>query len=131
MRLNSDLVELCTRALQGDLKDVQIEWDPRVALGVVMSAGGYPEAYAKGSVISGLDAADSDRVKTFHAGTRMQDDKCVTNGGRVLCVTALGENVYAAQATAYDAVGRIHWDGVYYRTDIGYRAVNREKHLTI
>ena len=92
-----------------------------------MSAVGYPESYEKGREISGFDAVDSDTVKAFHAGTRLSDGKCVTDGGRVLCVTALGDTVYEAQETAYNAVGRIHWDGVYYRTDIGYRAVNRER----
>lgn len=127
MRLKTDLLDLCDNALDGNLQQASIEWDPRVALGVVMVATGYPEAYEKGRIISGLDQAESDSVKTFHAGTRIQNNNIVTDGGRVLCVTALGESTFEAQEKAYYAVGHIHWDGVYYRTDIGYRAISREK----
>lgn len=127
MRLQSDLVELCEAALQGHLHDVEAQWDSRAALGVVMAAGGYPGSYRKGDVIAGLEGVDSDTVKVFHAGTREDRGNVVTNGGRVLCVTALGDTVYEAQERAYQAVGHIRWDGVYYRTDIGYRAVIRER----
>ncbi len=127
MRLRSDLLELCDAALGRRLQDTQAEWDTRAALGVVMAAGGYPGDYRKGDVISGLDGLDCDTVKVFHAGTGGKHGRVLTNGGRVLCVTALGDDVYEAQSRAYDAVGRIHWDGVYYRTDIGFRAVARER----
>jgi phosphoribosylamine--glycine ligase len=126
MRLKSDLAELCIAALDGRLDEVTAEWDPRAALGVVMAAGGYPGSYEKGHTIEGLALADSDITKVFHAGTSMDDDRVITSGGRVLCVTALGDDVTRAQASAYEAVSKIHWDGVYFRTDIGYRAVLRE-----
>lgn len=127
MRLQSDLVALCEAALERRLHEVQAQWDSRAALGVVMAAGGYPGSYRKGDVIAGLDGVDSDSVKVFHAGTREDRGHIVTNGGRVLCATALGDTVYEAQERAYQAVGHIRWDGVYYRTDIGYRAVIRER----
>lgn len=127
MRLQSDLVALCEAALQGRLHEVQAQWDSRAALGVVMAAGGYPGNYRNGDVIAGLDGVDSDTVRVFHAGTREDRGDIVTNGGRVLCATALGDTVYEAQERAYQAVGHIRWDGVYYRTDIGYRAVIRER----
>ncbi|MBT8144093.1 MAG: phosphoribosylamine--glycine ligase [Gammaproteobacteria bacterium] len=122
MRLQSDLVELCVAALEGRLEQHNAEWDSRAALGVVMAAGGYPESYAKGAVISGLDY-DIDDTKVFHAGTA-EDERgnIVTAGGRVLCVVALGTTVAAAQARAYQRCSRIHWDNAYYRTDIGHRA---------
>jgi phosphoribosylamine--glycine ligase len=94
-------------------------------VGVVMAAGGYPEAYRKGDVISGLDNADSETTKVFHAGTASQDDQIVTDGGRVLCVTALGDDVEKAQKQAYQTVDQISWPDAYYRTDIGYRAIGR------
>lgn len=124
MRLDSDLVALCELALDQKLDRAAVEWDPRPALGVVMAAGGYPGSYRKGDIISGL-GEDSEDLKVFHAGTALKDGKVVTNGGRVLCVTALGETVAAAQRRAYDKVGEISWDGAYYRTDIGYRAIGR------
>ncbi len=127
MRLQSDLVDLCEAALNGRLHEVQAQWDPRAALGVVMAAGGYPAAYRKGDVIAGLEGVDSDTCKVFHAGTREHQGRVLTDGGRVLCATALGDTVYEAQERAYQAVGQIRWDGVYYRTDIGYRAVIRER----
>ncbi len=129
MRLRSDLPELCEAALNRRLEDMQAEWDPRAALGVVMTAGGYPGDYRKGDAISGLDGLDCDTIKVFHAGTVEEQGRIVTNGGRVLCVTALGDDVYQAQARAYDAVGQIHWEGAYYRTDIGFRAVARERQV--
>lgn len=126
MRLKSDLAELCLAALDKNLGDTQAEWDERAAVGVVLAAGGYPEGYAKGAVISGLDTCDTDNCKTFHAGTSMKEGQIVTNGGRVLCVTALGDSVTEAQKLAYEAVGKISWDGMFCRTDIAYRAIARE-----
>ena len=109
------------------LDQIQVKWDNRAALGVVMAAGGYPVSYHKGDVITGLSQAEAEGTKIFHAGTALKDDQVVTNGGRVLCATALGETVSEAQSRAYDLAGKIHWNGVYYRKDIGYRAVSREK----
>ena len=123
MRLRSDLVELCLAACEGRLDQSSADWDPRVALGVVMAAGGYPGDYAKGHPINGLSGLDGDDLKVFHAGTERRDDQIVTNGGRVLCVTALGESVRAAQERAYQAVHQIHWQDAYFRTDIGHRAI--------
>ncbi len=124
-RLQSDLVELCLAALQGGLAAVEARWDERPALGVVMAAGGYPEAYRRGDAITGLDTAAEGGCKVFHAGTRMQGDAVVTSGGRVLCVCAMGDDIAAAQQQAYRCVGAIDWQDVYYRTDIGYRAIAR------
>lgn len=125
MRLNSDLVTLCNQAIDGELAGISLDWDERAALGVVLAAGGYPESYQKGDVISGLEQADGPGRKTFHAGTGLIDDQVVTNGGRVLCVVGLGEDVAAAQARAYEGVAVIDWRGRYFRTDIGYRAIDR------
>ncbi|MCG9748687.1 phosphoribosylamine--glycine ligase [Shewanella sp. Isolate8] len=125
MRLQSDLVELCLAATRGELDKVTAEFDSRAAVGVVMAAGGYPDAYRKHDVIEGLSLG-SDDAKVFHAGTSMKDGHVVTNGGRVLCATALGENVTQAQQSAYQLVNEIHWDDVYFRTDIAYRAIARE-----
>ena len=125
MRLKSDLVALCRAALAGDLRGVDLRWDPRAAVGVVMAAGGYPLAYESGHIIEGLDGALPD-TKVFHAGTALADRHIVTAGGRVLCVTALGDSVSAARALAYDRVGRIAWKDAYYRKDIGFRAIDRE-----
>ncbi len=126
MRLESDLVELLEAALEGRLDNEEITWDKRSSLGVVMAAGGYPESYDKGDVISGIPVETSDS-KVFHAGTAFDDDNVVTNGGRVLCVVGLGETVSKAQQVAYDIVHDINWHNVFYRDDIGYRAVTREK----
>ncbi len=128
MRLQGDLVELCEAALAGAgaLHRTQARWDPRAALGVVMAAGGYPDAYRQGDPISGLDAAAQLRGKVFHAGTRTQGAQIVTAGGRVLCAVGLGDTVAAAQAQAYELVHAIHWNLVQYRRDIGYRAIERE-----
>jgi len=127
MRLQSDLAELCLASINGTLSQQTAQWDSRKALGVVLAAGGYPDSYAKGEVISGLEQADSDSVKVFHAGTSEKDGKVVSSGGRVLCVTALGETVQQAQELAYQAVNKIDWNKVYFRTDIGYRAIEREQ----
>ncbi|PID46080.1 MAG: phosphoribosylamine--glycine ligase [Proteobacteria bacterium] len=126
MRLKSDLVELLEHAINGTLDKAENEWDSRAALGVVMAAGGYPMDYAKGKVISGLPDAGSEDAKVFHAGTKQQGDDVVTAGGRVLCAVGLGDSVTEAQAKAYALTQQISWDGVYYRDDIGYRAVARE-----
>lgn len=125
MRLNSDLVELCEAVLNGDLEGIHAEWDPRVALGVVLAAGGYPGNYRKGDVIRGLDGSDSTDSKIFHAGTRIQTGEVLTAGGRVLCACALGDNIISARSKAYELAGSVDWRDVYYRTDIGYRALRR------
>jgi phosphoribosylamine--glycine ligase len=127
LRLKSDLVELCFAALEKRLDKITADWDPRAAIGVVMAAGGYPDDYRKGDVIKGLDAIDADLAKVFHAGTRQRGNDIVTNGGRVLCVTALGDSVLQAQQKAYQAVAKIDWQDAYYRIDIAYRAVAREQ----
>lgn len=127
MRLQSDLLTLCEAALDKRLDQVSVDWDPRAAVGVVMAAGGYPDSYNKGDVISGLDTADSDSVKVFQAGTASKDGDIVTAGGRVLCVTAVGESVAEAQASAYKSIENISWHDAYYRTDIAYRAIAREQ----
>ena len=126
MRLQSDLVELCLAALAGQLDQIQADWDPRPALGVVLAAGGYPDDYATGAVISGLENTATPAVKVFQAGTQRVGDATLTQGGRVLCVTALGERVADAQRLAYHTVDQIQWPGVFYRRDIGYRAIARE-----
>ena len=129
-RLRSDLVEMCLAALYKKLDKAHVEWDNRPAIGVVMAAGGYPESYAKGDHISGLPDQSNEDLKVFHAGTMLKEGIVVTNGGRVLCVTALGATVSEAQKKAYSLAGQIKWKNVYYRTDIGYRAIEREGHLT-
>ncbi|MGB8145058.1 MAG: phosphoribosylamine--glycine ligase [Chromatiaceae bacterium] len=128
MRLRSDLVELCLAAHEGRLGEMPVDWDPRAALGVVMAAGGYPDAYERGRVISGLEAAAQvPDTKVFHAGTARVAGQTVTQGGRVLCVTALGKTVGAAQTRAYQAVDLIHWQNGFCRRDIGHRAIARER----
>jgi len=126
-RLRSDLTMLCEAALDGKLAQVKADWDPRAALGVVLAAGGYPDSVRKGDEIHGLDAAATLPGKVFHAGTSLSDGKIVTNGGRVLCAVGLGASVSEAQRAAYALCDKISWDGVQYRRDIGYRAVEREK----
>ncbi len=127
LRLQTDLIALIEAALQGRLEGAHAQWDPRIALGVVMAAEGYPGSYRRGDAISGLPPEPADDYKVFHAGTRDQDDEVLTNGGRVLCVTALGATARAAQTRAYELAQRIRWNGVHYRRDIGYRAVAREQ----
>jgi len=126
LRLKSDLVELCDAAIDGKLESKQAIWDERAALGVVLASRGYPESASKGDVISGLDSVFPEHVKVFHAGTRQENNEVVTAAGRVLCVTALGKNVTEAQRSAYTAISMINWDGMYYRTDIGHRAIAHE-----
>ncbi|EII3003337.1 phosphoribosylamine--glycine ligase [Vibrio cholerae] len=127
MRLQSDLVELCQAAIAGKLDQVESKWDPRASIGVVLAAGGYPGDYTKGEVISGLPTQESAGQKVFHAGTETQGDQVVTNGGRVLCATALGNTVLEAQQRAYQLADQIHWNGMFCRRDIGYRAIAREQ----
>lgn len=127
MRLQSDLVELCQAAIAGKLDQVESKWDPRASIGVVLAAGGYPGDYAKGEVISGLPTQESAGQKVFHAGTETQGDQVVTNGGRVLCATALGNTVLEAQQRAYQLADQIRWNGMFCRRDIGYRAIAREQ----
>ncbi len=126
MRLKTDLADLIEAAIAGKLEQTNAEWDRRVALGVVLAAAGYPDSPRKGDPISGLPTAGSDEAHVFHAGTAEVDGSVVTAGGRVLCVTALGDNVKAAQKRAYELAATIHFDGCQYRRDIGYRAVARK-----
>ena len=127
MRLESDLVELCLTATRGELDKASISFDSRAAVGVVLAANNYPSSYPKGDVISGLATNVNPLAKTFHAGTdNNSDGEIITSGGRVLCATALGNNVTEAQKLAYELVDQITWSGVTYRTDIAYRAIARE-----
>ncbi len=130
MRLQSDLIELMNAALDGKLDTVEAKWDSRAALGVVLAAGGYPEDYAKGEVISGLSENDNSNAKVFHAGTAAQGNDIITSGGRVLCAVGLGDSVTEAQKVAYDLTRSMTWDGMFYRDDIGYRAIKREQNKT-
>jgi len=123
LRLQSDLVTLCEAALNQDLANTHTQWDERCALGVVLAAGGYPDSYRKGDVISGLPETEMSDSKVFHAGTRLIDGKVVTDGGRVLCACALGDTIQQAQQKAYALSHQITWDNVYYRTDIGFKAL--------
>ena len=126
-RMRADLTELCDAALDGRLDRAQVDWDPRAAVGVVLAAGGYPDAVRKGDVIHGLEAAATLPGKVFHAGTTLRDGKVVTSGGRVLCTVGLGATVEAAQRQAYALAAAICWEGMQYRRDIGHRAVERER----
>ena len=123
MRLQSDLVELCLAACNGSLSGESAEWDPRSSLGVVLAANGYPDAYAKGEIISDMPE-ENENGKVFHAGTGLdKDGNIVSSGGRVLCAVALGEDIATAQSSAYELVRQINWDGAYYRSDIGFKAI--------
>ncbi|WEM42138.1 phosphoribosylamine--glycine ligase [Photobacterium sp. DA100] len=127
MRMESDLVELCLMAIDEKLDQAESKWDPRASIGVVLAAGGYPASYAKGDVIS-LPGADVEGQKIFHAGTATNaEGAIVTNGGRVLCATALGNSVSEAQQRAYALTKQVSWNGMFHRNDIGYRAVAREQ----
>ena len=126
-RLNTDLVSLCEATINGCLSDQQADWDPRAALGVVMAAGGYPSDYDKGEKIEGLPQAASNACKVFHAGTALSENDVVTSGGRVLCVVGLGDSVADARDVAYAQVHSINWNKVYFRNDIGHRAIAREQ----
>ena len=125
LRMQSDLVAHCLAALEGRLDGETTGWNPRCSVGVVLAAGGYPGSYAKGDVISGLPEVDSPDSKVFHAGTAMRNGEVVTAGGRVLCATALGDTVAEAQSSAYELARQISWEGMFYRRDIGYRAIAR------
>ena len=125
-RMRSDITALCDAALDARLEAAAVDWDPRAAVGVVLAAGGYPDAVRKGDVIHGLDAAAQLPGKVFHAGTALAGDDVITNGGRVLCAVGLGATVLAAQRQAYDLVNAICWYGMQYRRDIGHRAIARE-----
>lgn len=127
MRLQSDLAHLCSAALDQKLDNTSARWDNRAAVGVVLASGGYPDSYDKGMEITGLENAVDANGKVFHAGTILQDERVLTNGGRVLCATALGDTVTEAQQRAYALVHKIHWDKVYCRTDIAHRAIAREQ----
>ena len=127
LRMQSDLVAHCLAALEGKLDSETTQWDPRASLGVVLAAGGYPADYAKGDVIFLPDNDGTDR-KIFHAGTQLNSEgQVVTAGGRVLCATALGNSVSEAQAQAYELVKQVSWKGMFCRSDIGYRAIEREQ----
>lgn len=125
MRLQSDLVDLCLAALDHRLHEKTTQWDKRPALGVVLAAGGYPESYKKGDLIEGLDSTTTPEQKIFHAGSCLEKGQSFTAGGRVLCACALGDNLSNAQANAYQLVGNIHWEKMYYRTDIGFKALTQ------
>ncbi|MBP2845248.1 phosphoribosylamine--glycine ligase [Dickeya oryzae] len=127
LRLKSDLVELCLAACDGKLDEKTSDWDARPSLGVVLAAGGYPGDYRTGDIISGLPTQDAADGKVFHAGTKLNGNDVVTNGGRVLCMTALGHSVADAQQRAYELAKPIHWEGSFCRSDIGYRAIAREQ----
>jgi phosphoribosylamine--glycine ligase len=128
LRMNSDLVRHCLAAIDGKLDTEKSVWDPRASLGVVMAASGYPGSYAKDEAIYGLNELDFEASqKVFHAGTKLHDNQVTSAGGRVLCATALGQNVTQAQQNAYELIKEIDWPTAYYRKDIGYRAIQREQ----
>jgi phosphoribosylamine--glycine ligase len=126
MRLKSDLLELIEQALAGTLDRVEAQWDRRCALGVVLAAAGYPDEPRKGDAIQGLPLPAED-CRVFHAGTKLQDGKLLTNGGRVLCVTALGDSLRIARSRAYEAIDGIRYEGMQYRRDIGHRALKKNR----
>ncbi len=129
MRLQSNLASLCLAAIEGKLDQIDALWDQRAAVGIVLAAGGYPETYQKGDVITGLDSTLNNGIdqKIFHAGTTQKDHQIVTHGGRVLCATALGDTVTEAQQKAYQLAKTINWQDIFYRKDIAYRAIAREQ----
>ncbi|MDY6840694.1 MAG: phosphoribosylamine--glycine ligase [Pseudomonadota bacterium] len=129
LRMKSDLVALCDSAIDGKLDHCASEWDDRASVAIVMAAGGYPGSYRRGDAISGLPDTEIEGEKVFHAGTRLNGNQVVTNGGRVLCATALGNTVTEARKRAYELASRIQWDGAFYRKDIAFRAVAREQSL--
>ena len=124
MRLDSDFLEVCERALSGKLEGYALSFDQKTSLGVVLAAKGYPDQYEKGLPISGLSSQVTD-TKVFHAGTAVKDKKVVTNGGRVLCVASLGEDIMEARTKAYERIDLLDWDGMFFRKDIGHKAVSR------
>jgi phosphoribosylamine--glycine ligase len=121
-RLRSDLVDALDHAVDGKLNEVELEWDRRTALGVVLAAHNYPDTPRSGDVITGIPTDTDDQI-TFHAGTKLQDGKVITSGGRVLCVVGLADTVKGAQQKAYEAISKIQFDGIQFRKDIGYRAI--------
>ena len=125
MRLDSDFLEVCERALSGKLEGYELSFDQKTSLGVVLAANGYPDQYDKGHPISGLSSQVTN-TKVFHAGTAVKDKKVVTNGGRVLCVASLGENILEARTKAYERIDLLDWDGMFFRKDIGHKAVSRQ-----
>ena len=125
MRLKSDLAELCLDACKNQLQSSELDWDDRKSLGVVMASKGYPYKYENNQDIKNLPESQSD-LKVFHAGTKVENGVLKSNGGRVLCVTALGSSVHSAQQKVYNAVSKVSWDNSYYRKDIGYKAIERE-----
>jgi phosphoribosylamine--glycine ligase len=127
-RLKSDFLDLCLACFEGRLARTPVEWDPRAAVGVVMASRGYPGPYQKGYAITGLGNVGGDSVKIFHAGTRLQGEQVVTDGGRVLCAVGLGRDVADARARVYAEITKIRWDGAFWRTDIGHRALARAEH---
>jgi phosphoribosylamine--glycine ligase len=133
LRMQSDLVAHCLAAIDGTLNNQQTSWNQKPSVGVVLAAGGYPNSYNKGDIISGLPSLDNNSAsadvseKVFHAGTTEINGNICTNGGRVLCVTALGENVSDAQIQAYKLAAKISWNGMFYRDDIAWRAIEREQ----
>lgn len=127
MRLQSDLLELCNATLDSTLDQLTAQWCPDASVGVVLASDGYPASASKGDVISGLTQNSASKVKVFHAGSKRQNNDIVTNGGRVLCVTALGKNVLQAQRLAYAEVEKINYDGMFYRRDIAHRAINHHQ----
>ncbi len=126
MRMQSDLAELCVAALAKQLHRRDIQWDLRTALGVVLATRGYPGQYERGQIIEGLPRQEHTMQKVFHAGTRLRGGQVLTNGGRVLCATALGDGIKAAQKRAYELVHNISWPDMFYRSDIGHRAIESE-----
>ena len=126
MRLKSDLADICNKACEGKLENQTLDWDSRKAVGIVMAAKGYPNDYKKGGKIKNLPI-EHDGFKVFHAGTEYVDGDIRSNGGRVLCITTLGDSVQSAQKKAYSKLSSIKWDDSFYREDIGYRAIEREK----
>ena len=134
MRMQSDLVSHCLAAVNGTLAEESASWDSRIALGIVMAAEGYPETYARGQVIDGLKkeglgvSTEEGELKVFHAGTRFEGNDVVTAGGRVLCVTGLGQDIHSVRRIVYKEAKQVHWDGCWYRTDIGHRAIERSGH---
>lgn len=125
MRMQSDLLTLLDHAVNGSLNTASVDWLDGYAIGVVLAAGEYPASGSKGQVITGIENAERDGCKVFHAGTRMHNGQLVTNGGRVLCATATGKTLQSAKACADKAASSIHWKGVRYRSDIGHRAIKR------
>ena len=125
MRLDSDFLEVCERALSGKLEGYKLSFDQKTSLGVVLAANGYPDQYDKGHPISGLSSQVTN-TKVFHAGTAVKDKKVVTNGGRVLCVASLGEDILEARTKAYERIDLLDWDGMFFRKDIGHKAVSRQ-----